>query len=235
MVRFLVAVPWTTAWPRRLRQEHPMNVRPTALALSMTTAVLAAQSAGVAQSPEDESAAERTVAAELRLRQPGASANEALRVARGFRIAPVRLDMRGKDPLLVGLGSYLVNAAGGCNDCHTTPSYAPDGNPFEGEPKKVNTANYLAGGATFGPFTSRNLTPEPQSGLPAGLTHAQFVRTIRTGVDLKQLHPQISPLLQVMPWPVYQDLTDRDLRAIYEYLRAIPHAEPGTPEPPAGG
>jgi hypothetical protein len=52
---------------------------------------------------------------------------------------------------------------------------------------------------------------------------------MRTGVDLKQLHPEVSPLLQVMPWPVYQDLTDRDLRAMYEYLRAIPHAEPGAP------
>jgi len=43
------------------------------------------------------------------------------------------------------------------------------------------------------------------------------------------VHPELSPLLQVMPWPVYQDLTDRDLRAIYEYLRAIPHAEPVPP------
>jgi hypothetical protein len=35
---------------------------------------------------------------------------------------------------------------------------------------------------------------------------------MRTGVDLKQLHPEISPLLQVMPQPGYQDLTGRDLR-----------------------
>jgi hypothetical protein len=32
-------------------------------------------------------------------------------------------------------------------------------------------------------------------------------------------------LLQVMPWPVYRNMTDRDLRAIYEYLRAIPCVE----------
>jgi hypothetical protein len=30
-----------------------------------------------------------------------------------------------------------------------------------------------------------------------------------------------------MPWPVYQSMSDRDLHAIYEYLSAIPHAEPG--------
>jgi hypothetical protein len=29
-------------------------------------------------------------------------------------------------------------------------------------------------------------------------------------------------LLQVMPWPNYKSLTDYELRAIYEYLRAIP-------------
>jgi len=174
-----------------------------------------------------DQATERAMTADLAGRAPGLGAGEAARVARGFRIAPVRLDLARKDPLLVGLGSYLVNASGGCNDCHTNPNYAPGGDPFAGEPEQINTENYLAGGRAFGPFTSRNLTPDATTGLPAGLTYPQFVRTIRTGYDIKQLHPGISPLLQVMPWPVYRNLTDRDLRAIYEYLRAIPHAEPG--------
>jgi hypothetical protein len=34
--------------------------------------------------------------------------------------------VRRKDFVFVGLGSYLVNAAGGCNDCHTNPPYAPE-------------------------------------------------------------------------------------------------------------
>jgi hypothetical protein len=29
-------------------------------------------------------------------------------------------------------------------------------------------------------------------------------------------------VLHVMPWPVYQGMTDGDLRAIYEFLSAIP-------------
>jgi hypothetical protein len=37
-------------------------------------------------------------------------------------------------------------------------------------------------------------------------------------------------LLQVMPWPVYRHLTDHDLRAIYEYLRAIPPIDTGEEE-----
>jgi hypothetical protein len=195
----------------------------------LTAAVFAQQPS--AQQPSQDQFTERAMTADLAGRQPALAGSEAARIARGFRIAPVRLDLARKDPLLVGLGSYLVNS-GGCNDCHTTPNFAPGGDPFRGEPKQINTENYLAGGAPFGPFVSRDLTPDPASGLPAGLTYEQFVRTMRTGFDIKQRHPEVSPLLQVMPWPLYQELTDRDLRAIYEYLRAIPHAEPGTPPAP---
>ena len=28
--------------------------------------------------------------------------------------------------------------------------------------------------------------------------------------------------LQVMPWPAFRNLTDEDIRAIYEYLSALP-------------
>jgi len=151
---------------------------------------------------------------------------EESRVKRGFAIAPVPLNLKKKNRALVGLGSYIVNAQGGCNDCHTCPPYAPGGDPFLGEPEQINATNYLAGGTPFGPFVARDLTPDA-SGKPAGLTFEQFVQVIRTGVDLENAHPGISPLLQVMPWPVYSKMTDRDLRAVYEYLRAIPHAEPG--------
>jgi hypothetical protein len=150
------------------------------------------------------------------------------RILTGYKIAPVPLHLtRKSDVKLVGLGSYLVNAVGGCNDCHTNPPYAPGGNPFQGQKKVVNAAHYLAGGVAFGPFISRNLTPQGPKGLPAGHTYAEFRQIMRTGVDLDHVHPMISPLLQVMPWPVYQDLTERDLQAIYEYLSVIPTATPG--------
>jgi hypothetical protein len=65
----------------------------------------------------------------------------------------------------------------------------------------------------------------------ANRTFEQFKRVIRTGVDLGKIPPNVPSadhdLLQVMPWPVYQDMTDHDLLAIYKYLSAIPHAEPG--------
>lgn len=143
---------------------------------------------------------------------------EKMRIHRGFAIAPVPLDLRGKDKAMVGLGSYIVNAQGGCNDCHTNPPYASGGDPFLGQPKKINTAHYLAGGTRFGSIVCDNITPDA-AGRPAGLTLREFIQLIRTGNDHGRL-------LQVMPWPVFQDMTDHDLRAIYEYLTAIPHAEP---------
>jgi hypothetical protein len=151
------------------------------------------------------------------------------RVSIGFKIAPVPLDLEGKNRDLVGLGSYLVNATGGCNDCHTTPSYTATGNPFNGQPTQVNAAVYLAGGAAFGPFYSRDITPY-KNGLPAGRTWNEFLEVVRTGKDFDYVAGQPGPpLLQVMPWPDYRYMTDHELRAIYEYLRAIPPLQPNCP------
>jgi hypothetical protein len=143
------------------------------------------------------------------------------RVYIGFKIAPVPLKLRGLDRSLVGLGSYIVNGQGACNDCHTAPPYAVGADPFNGEAGLPNPATYLAGGTAFGPFISRNITPR-DNGRPANLTFERFYEVFTKGTDFKQVHPQISPLLQVMPWPVYSNMTPRDIRAIYEYLRAIP-------------
>ena len=144
------------------------------------------------------------------------------RIQQGFNLAPVKLDLEGRHRNLVGLGSYLINAGGACADCHTCPTYATGHNPYQGQPKQINATNYLAGGVHFGPFTSANLTPDSQ-GRPAGLTQEQFIETLRSGRDPR--NP--TQILQVMPWPIYGNLLDRDLKAIYEYLSAIPHAEPG--------
>jgi hypothetical protein len=153
------------------------------------------------------------------------------RIQEGYRISPVRLDLKGKNPALVGLGSYLVNAVGGCNDCHTCPSYKPGHNPYGpplgppgGGDGQVNGTNFLAGGVPFNPpgVTSANLTPATKGGQPEqGNSFAEFAHLIRTG------HEPNGDILQVMPWPVYRNMTDRDLRAIYEYLAAIPPAQPG--------
>jgi hypothetical protein len=140
-----------------------------------------------------------------------------VRIAKGFDISPVPLNLEGKHPALVGLGSYIVNAQGGCSDCHTNPPYAAGGDPFAGEPEQINTAGYLAGGTPFGPgLISPNLTPcDP--GKPAGLDRDAFIQLMRTGID-----PEDGERLQVMPWPVYGKMTGCELTAIHEFLKAIP-------------
>ncbi len=191
-----------------------------AVALGASLFALSSSRFASAQSESGQSSA-ATNLAEVIQAQTAGNAELRREVAIGFRISPVRLDLANKSPAMVGLGSYLVNAIGGCNDCHTNPPYAAGHDPFLGQPKRVNAAGYLAGGQSFGPgIVSRNLTPE--KGLPAGRTFEQFVTQMRTGADLD--HP--GQLLQVMPWPTYQSMTLRDLRAIYTYLSAIPPRKP---------
>ena len=152
------------------------------------------------------------------------------RIRRGFEIAPIPLNLEGKNRALVGLGSYIVNAVQGCNGCHTDggSAYVPGGNPFLGEPEQIDPERYLVGGSVFGPFVSRNLRPDATSGLPAQLTFEEFRTVMRTGADLKQLPPHVpgpgpdEDLIQVMPWPELRNMTELDIRAIYEYLSALP-------------
>ncbi len=154
-----------------------------------------------------------------------ASSEDNSRIQVGFDYAReqhITLNLREKNRALVGLGSYLVNAVGGCNDCHTAPPFTKDPFAFLGAPKQINNECYLAGGTPFGPPgpdtpVSRDITPF-EEGKPAGLTREQFIHVLRTGEDPD--HP--GHVLEVMPWPVYQEMTDHDLRAIYEYLSAIP-------------
>jgi hypothetical protein len=183
----------------------------------------------------------------------GDRGSEQASIRRGFEIAPVPLNLQGKDRELVGLGSYLVNAVASCNDCHSggpAVEYAPGGNPyFKGNPPTViNQASYLGGGRNFGALVpgtpeivSRNLTPDRTGRPVGGRSLAEFELILRTGQDLDHLHPNCSvsvtthcfpaslpfngDLLQVMPWPIFQNFTRRDVRAIYEYLRAIPCIE----------
>src|SRR5437868_389466 len=115
-------------------------------------------------------------------------------VKRGFEVSPIPKDQlnfaaASKNPDLVGLGAYLVNAAADCNGCHSFPRFLPLGqaggsNPSGGDPYQDNAPDqtvtgvlqanhnikhFLAGGRCFGPIMARNITPDA-SGRPLGLT-----------------------------------------------------------------
>ncbi len=154
--------------------------------------------------------------------------SEVTKILIGFKIAPVRLNLKGKNLALVGLGSYVVNAQGDCAGCHSNPQYADGGDPHLGQPERTDPAGHLRGGLElFGPLLlPRNLTPNA-AGRPGGLTLDQFLEVFSIGTDFDNAPPVVpgphSPdLLQVMPWPVFSKMTDREKRAMYQYLRAIP-------------
>ena len=131
-------------------------------------------------------------------------------IQQGFAIAPVPLNLAGKNRDLVGLGSYLVNAIGDCNGCHSSGApplflypYATGGNPYFNQPEKIDPSVYLNGGTNFftvgtptgpngyaGPnIITRNLTPD-KNGLPeGGNTLSQFKQILRTGIDFDHIHP----------------------------------------------
>src|SRR6266699_1961558 len=61
-----------------------------------------------------------------------AEQDQKLKIQTGFQVAPVPLNLVGKDHDLVGLGSFLVNVQGDCNGCHTNnpaTEFADGGNP----------------------------------------------------------------------------------------------------------
>src|SRR5262249_37051019 len=89
----------------------------------------------------------------------------------GLRIAPLPLNLEGRNAELVGYGSYLVNAVVDCSGCHSIQEYAPGGDPFLGQPKRINTTDYLRGGLKLPGdnrqlVISRTIRPDPPPCLP---------------------------------------------------------------------
>lgn len=148
---------------------------------------------------------------------------------------------------MVKRGEYLVTTSA-CHDCHTPFKMGPDGpepdmeRALSGHPESVAvdevpaipepwvTLAYWTNTAWAGPwgvsFTA-NLTPDPETGVLRDYTEEQFLLALRTGRHLGQGRPILPP----MPWPVYGQMTDDDLKSIYAYLNQIPAIENKVPEP----
>ncbi|NKE69269.1 c-type cytochrome [Candidatus Manganitrophus noduliformans] len=141
-------------------------------------------------------------------------------------------------------GEYLVNTAG-CHDCHT-PWVMKDGGPgpdmpraLSGHPEKIvmppppklegpwvwiGAGTNTAFAGPWGISYAKNLTPD-RTGLGTW-TEKEFITAIRTGRDRDTGRPILPP----MPWPVYRNLTDEDLKSIFAYLQTISPIE-NTPPP----
>src|SRR5450755_2887932 len=70
------------------------------------------------------------------------------KVEQGLQISPVPVKLTSLNRSRVGRGSYLVNAASGCANCHTCPTFLTG--PDSGKAKQqINALNYMAGGVPF--------------------------------------------------------------------------------------
>lgn len=147
-------------------------------------------------------------------------------------------------------GKYLVTI-GGCNDCHTPLKMGPKGpepdmvRMLSGHPEsfEISTGTTPAsekwmmtaaatGTAFSGPWGvsfAANLTPDQNTGLGIW-TEDMFIRAIRTGQHMGVSRDILPP----MPWPMYRNATDEDLKSIYAFLRSIRpiHNRVPTPLPP---
>jgi hypothetical protein len=161
-----------------------------------------------------------------------------------------KTEMASDDPL--ARGKYLVTF-GGCHDCHTPKVFGPGGMPLpdttrllsghpENEPyptwmpEDMQQRNAIAltnpmltawagpWGVSFG----INLTPDVETGI-GEWTEEAFVASMRTGKHQGQ--PNGRDILPPMPWQNLAQASDRDLKALWAYLRTIPPVKNQVPLP----
>jgi mono/diheme cytochrome c family protein len=146
----------------------------------------------------------------------------------------------------VARGKYLVETIG-CSDCHTPKTAGPNGPTLDtsrllsGHPEGAalppapaaqgpwiasTTGDLTAWSGPWGTSYAFNLTPDENTGI-GSWSEETFVKTIRTGRHMGVARPILPP----MPWEVYRNLTDEDLRSVYAYLRSIPPVHNRVPEP----
>jgi len=144
-------------------------------------------------------------------------------------------------------GAYLVRTTG-CNDCHTPWVMGPrgpepdmtraltghpaslvmpappalPGGPWMGVVAATNTAWAGPWGVSF----TANLTPDKETGL-GDWTEEMFIRTLRTGLHQGKGRPVLPP----MPWPVYGQMTDNDLKDLFAYLQSLEPVHNRVPAP----
>ena len=176
-----------------------------------------------------------------------------------FALSSCRTGSKTKEPAgelntdqLIKRGSYLVNAIG-CDDCHSPKKLGTNGpqvdletrlsgHPFNAILGNPDTAVFKSGWVLFsmdltaftGPWGtsySANITPDI-TGI-GSWTEEQFIYSIREG-KYKGLKEGRS-LLPPMPWQVYRNLDDTDLKAIFAFLKTIKPVSNVVPAPKAPG
>ncbi|HKB69786.1 MAG TPA: c-type cytochrome [Thermoanaerobaculia bacterium] len=182
----------------------------------------------------------------------GLAAGAAALIAASPKAAPKAAAMKTarSGSAAIARGKYLVSVLA-CNDCHTPKKMGPNGPeidmtkmligyvgkelsapPASGPWIAHTTDQFTAWAGPWGISYAKNLTPDENTGI-GSWSEETFVKAIRTGKHMGVSRPILPP----MPWNVYVNLTDADLKAVYAYLRSLPpvhNPQPDpTPPPPA--
>ena len=148
---------------------------------------------------------------------------------------------------LISRGRYLVTVMV-CNDCHSPKKMGPmgpeidtarmlsghpSGNPVaKADPRLTDSwilfnQDLTAFVGPWGTSFAANLTSD-ETGI-GNWSEAQFFKAIREG-KYKGMD-NTRPLLPPMPWQMYTNASDEDLRAIFAYLKSTPPVENRVPAP----
>ncbi|HMJ47882.1 MAG TPA: c-type cytochrome [Ferruginibacter sp.] len=114
---------------------------------------------------------------------------------------------------MVKYGEYVANSAA-CMDCHTPmekgqfvmPKYMAGGRLLDLEIFKVNTSN---------------ITPDSATGI-GKWTEEVFLDKFKVYRDKAAYASNPGKANSIMPWTLYAQMDDFDIKAIYRYLRTIP-------------
>ena len=150
---------------------------------------------------------------------------------------------------LINRGSYLVNSIG-CDDCHSPKIFTDHGFEIDMEHRfsgymaskthlgKANTSVFKDGYVLFANDLTSAVGPWGQS-YSANIssdatgvgnwTEEQFFIAIREGKS-KGIREN-RPLLPPMPWFVYRNMSDPDLKAIFAFLKSTRPVENRVPGP----
>ena len=141
-------------------------------------------------------------------------------------------------------GKVLVQV-GGCHDCHSPKdkgqiiqSTMLSGHPSSLKitapdkvtgPWVIGTTDMLtAWSGPWGISFAANITPDPDTGLKSSAwSEDAFLKAMKTGKHIGTGRDILLP----MPWFMYKDLSDEDLKAIWAYLQSIPPVKNEVPDP----
>lgn len=116
---------------------------------------------------------------------------------------------------VVNYGKYLTNAAS-CIECHT-----------KFEKGSLVAGTEFGGGREF-PFPdgsvviSSNISPDKETGI-GNWNEEAFVNMFRARVDSTAMNAKVNPgeFNSVMPWTMYGNMNEEDLKAIFAYLKTV--------------